>query len=155
MIYKLFCFLPYQIIAKNIKCCANNKVNWKVNYLPVRGNGNVTLLWKDAIMPHAKYWQYIFKSLFHHLLFLSWSKCFSWIAFYHMWHPLFCQYLHHTMLTISTAEFIDIYEKRCAAWQYNGQANKRVDTADVEYGKITIKDKNAKNAVQVIWFILH
>jgi len=36
LIYKLFCFLSYQIIAKNIKCCANNKVNWKVNYLPVR-----------------------------------------------------------------------------------------------------------------------
>jgi hypothetical protein len=27
LIYKLFCFLPYQIIAKNVKCCANNKVN--------------------------------------------------------------------------------------------------------------------------------
>jgi len=36
LIYKLFCFLPYQIVAKNIKSCANNKVNWNVNYLPVR-----------------------------------------------------------------------------------------------------------------------
>ena len=48
LIYKLFCFLPYQIVAKNIKCCANNKVNWNVNYLPVRKLNLTTLLSFDC-----------------------------------------------------------------------------------------------------------
>src|SRR3954454_14170233 len=43
-----FLFLPYQIVAKNIKCCANNKVNWNVNYLPVRKLNLTTLLSFDC-----------------------------------------------------------------------------------------------------------
>ena len=48
LIYKLFCFFPYQIVAKNIKSCANNKVNWNVNYLPVRKLSLTILLSNDC-----------------------------------------------------------------------------------------------------------
>ena|GEM_PF-19144 len=35
LIYKLFCFFPYQIVAKNIKCRVNKKVNRFANYICV------------------------------------------------------------------------------------------------------------------------
>jgi hypothetical protein len=64
LIYKLFYFFPYQIVAKNIKGRANKKVNWNVNYLPVRKFDLVILLsvdYKDCTSDFSIFHSFIFR----------------------------------------------------------------------------------------------